>query len=275
MNGDKRRAARRTLLFVSRLAVPVLLTAGIAGSRPTQSRDSFFEGEFHLVRVAYATSRRANSRGYNTPMWAVDWPHAELNFVPALGRLTKVSVDSEDAAIDDRLHLKLTDEKIFKYPFLFLQQPGAGYWNPTDQEAAQLREYLARGGFLLVDDFHGNNEFAVFQAAISRVLPDRQIVDIPDDDPLMHMFFDLGDRLQIPGDRHLRGRRGGQVVVRMAGPPRWMGIYDDENRLMVGINFNIDMGDAWEHADDPNYPAPMTGQAYRLGINYVIYAMTH
>jgi hypothetical protein len=108
-----------------------------------------------------------------------------------------------------------------------------------------------------------------------RVLPDRQIVEIPDDDPLMHIFFDLGDRVQIPGRRHLRMAPGGRIVAQMAGPPHWRGIYDDHGRLMVAISFNIDMGDAWEHADDPVYPVEMTGLAYRLGVNYVIYTMTH
>jgi hypothetical protein len=106
-------------------------------------------------------------------------------------------------------------------------------------------------------------------------LPDREIVDIPDSDPIMHVFYDLGDRVQIPGVRHLRRSRGGQIVAQMQGPASWRGIYDDHGRLIVAMNFNMDMGDSWEHADDPYYPANMTGQAYRLGVNYVIYAMTH
>jgi hypothetical protein len=110
---------------------------------------------------------------------------------------------------------------------------------------------------------------------MQRVLPGRPIVEIPDEDPMMHVFYDLGDRIQIPGLRHLRRGRGGGIVVQMEGQPHWRGIYDDRGRLIVAINFNMDMGDAWEHADDPWYPAPMTGLAYRLGVNYVIYAMTH
>jgi len=138
-----------------------------------------------------------------------------------------------------------------------------------------LREYLMRGGFLMVDDFHGPYDCQVFEAAMKRVLPGRPIVDIPDDDPLLHIFFDLNKRTQIPGRRHLRRGAGGRTVAAMAGPPRWSGIYDDQKRLMVAINFNMDMGDAWQHADDPVYPAEMTGLAYRFGVNYVIYAMTH
>ena len=184
----------------------------------------------------------------------------------------------EDGAYDGlvcSVVLQLTDERIFEYPFMFMQQPGRGNWRPTAQEAANLREYLLRGGFLLVDDLHGEYDWAVFQAGMRRVFPDRPIIDIPADDPLMHIFYDLDERTAIPGERHLRFNRSGQIVAQMEGPPRWRGIYDDNKHLMVAIDFNIDMGDAWEHADDPYYQVPMTALAYKLGINYVIYAMTH
>jgi hypothetical protein len=241
--------------------------AGIASGSSSGRLDTtdWPEAEFHLGRVIYRTFGGAGSRGIRQPWWAVDYPQAEEHFITALRRTTTMSI------ADDSRHLELADDRIFEYPMLFLQQPGQGNWRPTEQDAAQLREYLLRGGFLMVDDFHGPYDWQVFEAAIRRVFPDRPIVDIPTDDPLMNVFFDLGDRVQIPGERHLWGFGG----VQMEGPPRWRGIYDDEGRLMVVINFNMDMGDAWEHADDPYYPAEMTGQAYRLGINYVIYAMTH
>ena len=227
------------------------------------------EAEFHMARMMYRTFGGGGSRGYSQPWWAIDYPMAEEHFFPALRRLTNLNV------AEDSRHLPLSDDRLFDYPFLFLQQPGQGNWQPTPQEAERLREYFLRGGFMLVDDFHGEYEWSVFESVIQRVLPGKPIVEIPEDDPLMHVFYDLGDRLQIPGRRHVGMTRGGQTVVRMEGEPHWRGIYDDHGRLMVAMNFNIDMGDAWEHADDPYYPAPMTGQAYRLGVNYVIYAMTH
>jgi hypothetical protein len=107
------------------------------------------------------------------------------------------------------------------------------------------------------------------------VFPDRAFIEIPDEDPLLHVFYDLTDRIQIPGVRHLWRNRGGEIVTRMEGPPSWRGLYDERNRLMVAVNLNADMGDAWEHADDAFYPAEMTGHAYRLGVNYIIYALTH
>jgi hypothetical protein len=138
-----------------------------------------------------------------------------------------------------------------------------------------LREYLLRGGFLLVDDFHGDYEWAMFQASMARVFPDRPIVEIPPDDPLMNVVFNVDRSTPIPGKRHLYVGPGGQTVAHMEGPSHWRGIYDDNGRVMVAINFNIDMGDAWEHEDDPEYPFPMTAMAYKFGVNYVIYAMTH
>ena len=128
---------------------------------------------------------------------------------------------------------------------------------------------------MLVDDFHGQRDWAIFEAAIHRALPDRPIIDIPESDPLMHVFYDLDERNPIPGERHLRMGPGGQVVAQMQGTPSWRGIYDEKDRLMVAINFNIDMGDSWEHADDPRYPGPMTALGYKFGVNYVVYAMTH
>ena len=121
---------------------------------------------------------------------------------------------------------------------------------------------------------HGEYEWEIFHSGMERVFPDRPIVEIPDDDSLMHVFFDLDRSIQIPGRRHIRSW-GGETVVRMEGQHHWRGIYDDQGRLMVAINFNMDMGDSWEHADDPVYPLSMTAQGYRLGTNYIIYAMTH
>jgi hypothetical protein len=257
-----------TIRFTAVLAV--VLLAGVANGQ-FEYRDMRGDGpeaEFHMARVIYRTFGGAGSRGFRQPWWAIDYPMAEEHFLPALRRLTNISVS------EDSRHLELTDDRIFQYPFLFLQQPGQGNWRPSREEAEQLREYLLRGGFLLVDDFHGEYDWAVFEAAMQRVLPDRPIVEIPENDPFMRIFFDLGQRVQIPGQRHLRIGYG-QTLAQMQGPPHWRGIYDDRGHLMVAINFNIDMGDAWEHADDPYYPVPMTMQAYQLGVNYVIYAMTH
>jgi hypothetical protein len=236
---------------------------------PSPTGEAYPADEFHMGRVIYPTRGGAGSRGYINPWWAVDYPQAEEHFTTAVNRLTNIS------AFGDSRHMEISDPRLFDYPFLFMQQPGQGNWRPTDKDAEILRDYFKRGGFMLVDDFHGEYEWDIFQQAISKVLPGRPIVDIPDDDPIMHVFYDLSDRKQLPGLRHLRMGRDGNVVVQMEGPVHWRGIYDERGRLIVAMNFNMDMGDSWEHADDPWYPAEMTGQAYRLGINYLMYAMTH
>lgn len=261
---------RKTLLHLSKRLAGGLAACVLAGTASSQGWRSATpsgapevpEAEFHMARLAYNTRGCAGSRGYCNSWWAIDYPLAELHFLPAVERLTRIAVAG------DSVQLPLTDDRIFDYPWLFVQQVGQGNWRPTAEEAERLREYLMRGGFLVVDDFHGEHEWASFQAAMDAVLPGRPIVTIPEDDMLTNILFSLDHRTQIPGERHLGWQR-------MQGPPHWRGIYDDEGRLMVAINHNIDMGDAWEHADDPRYPAPMTSLAYRFGVNYVIYAMTH
>jgi hypothetical protein len=254
-------------LFILCIVAAIASTRAKAESPDMQGNGP--EAEFQMARVKYRTFGGGGSHGYFQPWWAIDYPLAEEHFFPALRRTTNVQV------ADEERHLELSDDRIFEYPFLFLQQPGMGNWRPTPNEAARLREYCLRGGFLLVDDLHAEWGWAVFEKAIRQVFPDRPIVEIPDDDALMHVFFDLDKSMGIPGDRHLRIGRGGQTVARMEGPPHWRGIYDDHGHIMVAVNFNSDMGDGWEHADDPFYPVPFTALAYKFGINYIIYAMTH
>ena len=127
---------------------------------------------------------------------------------------------------------------------------------------------------MLIDDFHGAREWPIVQRAIQRVLPGREIVEIPESDSVLRVVYDLKDRFQIPGRRHL-SVRGGQTKVYMEGRPSWRGIYDDQGRLIVAMNYTMDMGDGWEHADDADYPAEMTGMAYQLAVNYIVYSMTH
>jgi Domain of unknown function (DUF4159) len=259
------------------VALLVLFIGGIALSeipvrKSLDSRGDTPGVEFRMARVKYKTFGGAGSHGIIQPWWAIDYPYAEEHFLAALSRVTEMDVFKDDPFSD---HIELSDPRIFQYPFLFLQQPGQGRWRPTPQEATNLREHLTRGGFMLIDDIHGEYDWRVLETALKTVFPDRKIVDIPVTDPLMHIFYDLEQGVPIPGLRHLWRGRGGQIEVEMEGTPTWRAIYDDKGRIMLAINFNMDMGDAWEHADDPQYPSPMTALAYKLGTNYVIYSMTH
>lgn len=222
--------------------------------------------EVEIARLIF-DHNMMNTWGPGRPWWAIDWPDAEFHFTSGVLRYTAI-----DMAVDSR-HIRLEDDAIFDFPWLFVQQ--VGRWHLNKAEKNQLREYLLRGGFMVVDDFHGPRQWQAFQTIIADVLPGHRIVDIPTGDELLHVLYELEQRTQIPGRRHLYSN-GSEILVDMPfSPPRWRGIYDAYGRLMVAINFNMDMGDAWEHADDPVYPLPMTSLAYRFGINYLIYALTH
>lgn len=224
------------------------------------------EAEFHFARLVYDDSpygRRGGWRGRGWGAWRTDYPDAEYHLMQGINRLTRI--DGEPVEIRDggggRL-ITLGDESVFDYPWLYAVE--VGHWELSETEARKLREYLDRGGFLMVDDFWGEYEWSVFEASLRRVFPDKEVVDLPEDHELLHVLYDLDQRTQIPGIGGMRYET-----------PRWRGVLDDDGRLMVAINFNMDMGDAWEHADDPRYPEPMTALAYKFAVNYLIYAMTH
>ncbi len=173
----------------------------------------------------------------------------------------------------DSIHLRLTDPEIFDYPWLFIQQ--VGHWRLSRDEISALREYVRRGGFVVLDDFHGDFEWQIVRETLREAFPEWPIEPLPVEHELMQLFYELDQETQIPGKRHLYRGANGRFEAYLRGPARWYGISDDAGRLVVAINFNMDMGDAWEHADDPDYPLPMTALAYRFAVNYVIYAMTH
>ncbi len=215
--------------------------------------------EFSFARLVYQQDYLDD-----WPRWRADWPEAELHFSAGLQRLTQIDVAPEGVLV------RLGDEQLFDYPWLYVVEVGS--MSLSELEAGQLREYLLRGGFLMVDDFHGPYEWHQFKSVMLRVFPDRPIQELVDTTEAFHVLYDLSEREQIPGIRALMSNRTWEKGGRH---PHWRGIVDDSERVMVAINFNQDIGDAWEHADDVRYPEPLTAQAYRLGINYVVYAMTH
>jgi hypothetical protein len=222
--------------------------------------------EFHFIRMEYRDHPRVR-RGFRRGWWAQDWPEAEEHFTLGIQRLTRIHAG-------EGRHLPLTDDRIFDYPWLYSTQ--VGYWDLSDSEVKRLRDYLLRGGFLMVDDFYGDADWEAFRVSMGRTLPGRPIVDIEPRDQIVSVLYEIKERVMIPGLRHLRRGPGGSTVVQpQGGPPQWRTISDDRGRVVVAINFNQDVGDAWEHADLPEYPADMTGLAYRFGINYIIYAFTH
>jgi hypothetical protein len=196
-------------------------------------------------------------------LWTQDYPRADRHFTLAVRRLTRIHVRSVEQAVN------LDDgDDVYNWPWLYAVQ--VGEWGITDAQARKLRDYLLRGGFFMADDFHGTVEWQVFQESMKRVFPDRPIVDIPNSDPIFHTVYDLDDRYQIVGAEHLsEGHKLDGYVA------RWRGIYDDKGRVMIAASFNSDIGDSWEWADEPEYPERYSALGIRIGINYIVYAMTH
>jgi len=264
---------------LSRCRVAVLSAASVVGlwlvaaqSQPSREGDDGPPAaEFHFARMIYEDQggyggfgrRGRGGRGW----WRQDWPAAETHFRQGIVRLTRVDA-GEGVTVD------LLSDRLFDYPWLYATQ--TGYWSLSDPEIAKLREYLLRGGFLVTDDFWEDGEWRVFSETMARLFPEFPIVEITGGhDEVLHVLYDVDQLTQIPGLRHLGGFDPRIGRIRGLPEPHWRGIYDAKGRLMVAINFNQDIGDAWEHADWPEYPEPMTALAYRFGINYVVYAMTH
>jgi hypothetical protein len=182
-----------------------------------------------------------------------------------LKRLTNIKVADETKTVS------LTDDELFYYPFVYAVE--VGHWDLTEPEVKSMREYLQRGGFLFCDDFWGSWEWENFQQNIQKVLPASKIVEIPPDHPVFHSYYDIPQILQTPNVgnalyRNITHEGDGFV-------PHCRGIFDDHGRLMVIINWNTDLGDAWEWADLPGYPAKYSTYAYQIGINAIVYAMSH
>ena len=258
------------LLVVLTTAMPANAWGQSAGENSADVRRMSKEapGEFQFVRLMYSANRYCErgwgGRGRGNIAWRTDYPDAEHHFVKGVARLTRV-----EAALDGLLFTP-SDDEIFDYPWIYAVE--VGYWHLKTREAENIREYLLRGGFLMVDDFHGTCEWAAFVQSMERVFPDRRIIDIAEGDEAFHVIYDLDQRVQIPSRQYTYS---GVTWEKDGYTPHWRGIYDDDGRLMVAINFNMDIGDAWEHADWPDYPENMTALAYRFGINYLVYAMTH
>ena len=218
--------------------------------------------EFYFARLVY-TDPYSGQELAERP-WHIDAPDAERHFLQGVSRLSAVDANGFEH------YIRPEDEDFFDYPWLYSVEPG--WWDLTDKEAARIREYLLRGGFLVLDDFHGSQEWVAFRRGMTKIFPERPIVDVPLSDPVFHTLYDIEPSEQIPG---LQFVYSGRTYERDGVDPQWRGIYDDEGRLMVMINHNMDLGDAWEHADLPEYPERWTAMSYRMGINYILYSMTH
>lgn len=250
------------------IAALLFLFVGIQCSLSAAAEDDFSElaydnaGEFNFVRVQFDTYYGG---GYGYGPWSIDFPDADINFLRGVSRLTNIRVMSEPIV------LRFDDEGIFNYPFLYMLEVGqGGGLSLSPNEINNVREYLLRGGFLLIDDFWGQRQWDSFYSAFSQVFPDREVVELKPDHEIFHVYYDIDGPQMIPA--LFRNDDFGEQGINFATNHA---VLDDDGRVMVLINWNSDMGDGWEHTYHPSYPTRYANAAYRLGINYLVYSMTH
>jgi len=230
------------------------------------------KAEWTRARLRYP-SVYARYRGEDLN-WTIDYPRSDRHLLQGVRRLTRIDTRSVEQIVD----LDGTGD-VYNWPMMYAVE--VGHWDLPDSQAAQLREFLLRGGFLMVDDFHGDqpyhnvySEWQVFLASMKKVFPDRPIEDLQNSNPIFHTVYDLSERFQVPGWQwHRSGRT--YEAGETGKTPHWRAIFDDQRRVMVAICHNMDLGDAWEWSDDPRYPEKWASLAYRIAVNYFVYDLTH
>ena len=230
-----------------------------------------FDGRFNFCRVAFSYGNGGDGGG-----WGVDYPRADLNLSIRFSELTKGQVSTDPSGEPNHLVVRLTDPELFKCPFIMMTEVGTVYFTPED--AQRLREYLLKGGFLWADDFWGSYAWDVWASEFSKVLPPSEypIRDLPLDHPLFRTQFTVKRVPQIPSINHWMGwgntsERGSDSAV-----PHARAVTDAKGRILALITFNTDIGDSWEReGDDRNYFYTFSVEGYALGINVLLYAMSH
>jgi len=211
-----------------------------------------YDGRFSFVRLRYGPTFDGYSR--REPPWAHDYPRADFHFLKILSEITFVRT-----FIDEGNILTLDDPDLSLFPIAYMSEPG--FWTLSEEEMAGFRAYLQKGGFVIFDDFRDNHR-ANLVAQMRRVLPDARWVPLDPAHPVFHSFFEINS-LDIMG---------------YYGPAEWTGIFEDNDpakRLMAIANYNHDLGEMWEFSDTGYLPVDLSNEAYKFGVNYVVYAMTH
>lgn len=238
------------------------------GGVPEWKNDERFKDDvFTFARVRYSSYGRGGYGYRSGGRWATDYPDADLNFSYRLQQLTAIEADPNGKV------LELTDEAIFDYPLLYMIEPGDMYLE--DAEVAGLRKYCLNGGFLWVDDFWGEREWDNYYENMKRVFPEREFVELPLEHEIFHCVYPLSKKPQVPS---IHAWYSGYTAERVdAQEPHYRAIFDDKGRMMVLACHNTDLGDGWEREGvDPNYFKEMSEKwSYPLGINILVYVMTH
>jgi hypothetical protein len=255
------------LMFLLGLCVFALQRGSAQGRR--QQQQYYASGpsapsEFYWSRLQYNTLYGGGGfRSYGGG-WSQDYPKADNDCLIALRRLTRINSPSPLNVAD------VDSDHLFDYPWVYAINVES--WNFTDEEAKRLHDYLMKGGFLMVDHFHGTDDWEHFMTGMRQVLPDAQVEDLTDLDEIYHVLYDINEKFQIPGEQYVSS---GITYEKDGYVPKWRAIRNQHGRIMVAICHNMHLGDAWEHADEPQYPEKFSGLAFRIVLNYITYSMTH
>jgi hypothetical protein len=253
---------RAMRLAIAALVLSVAVTdAAVQRDRQAapQRSDLSYDGQFTFVRLRWQSDFGGfGRRGGFSSAWNHDYPRAEQHLARILKSLTAL-----DIRMDGSLILALDDPELFKYPIAFMWEPG--FWNLTDREAESFRAYLLKGGFAVFEDFDGAQQWSVFEAQMRRVLPDARFVKLDSSHRIFNSFFNIKDI--------------DSIVHPMTGlHPNYFGIFEDNDpskRLIAIANVNGDLSEYWEFSDTGFAPVDLNNEAYKYGINYVIYGLTH
>lgn len=253
------------------LLVMMILAGGMAGVRGQVPQDRKGVAEWsNDPRFAEDTFRFVRLRPQYHPRWRADYPDSDLNFSFRLQQMTSIKVNP------DPLVLRIMDPELKRYPFLYILETAS--LDFTEPEITVLRAHLENGGFLMVDDFWGVEEWLLTQFQMKRLFPDREITELELDHPIFHTVFEIKEKPQIPAIEYaLRGRETGIFYEKGGKDVHYYGIFDEKGRMMVIICRNTDLGDGWEReGEDPYFFTEFSEKkAYPMGINIVVYSMTH
>jgi hypothetical protein len=219
-----------------------------------------YDGKFVFIRLRYGGPGGFGFFGDGGgPGWAHDYPRADVNFMRILQEITLLKPRTNGSNI-----LSPDDPELFDFPVAYLSEPG--FWRPTDEEVKGLHDYLMKGGFVIFDDFDGRGQLDNLMAQMHRVLPGHRFVELHGPEEVFHSFFEIPKPLEmIPPYGY-------------GAAPEFHGIFEDNDpnkRLMVVANYNNDIGDYWEWSGTGLWPIDLSNEAYKFGVNYVMYAMTH
>lgn len=241
------------------------------------SERTIFPGnDFTFCRIRY-TSEWEHPQTNANGRWGIDYPESDRHFSWRLSELTTLNVAKDQNGVYKHAVVRITDDALFDYPFIYLIEPGELIF--TEEEVTRLQDYLLRGGFMMVDDFWGEDEWANWEIQISRVFDPEifPIIDLELEHPIFHMVFDLDEKPQVPTPWHWVNT-GGDTSERFDSQEvHYRGIYDPTGRLMMVICHNTDLGDGWEREGEHRgyFEEISAKKAYPMGINIVVYAMTH